>query len=67
MCYALDKDTAVIRLQTGRDVDRAYIICADPFLHELTGKKNWYGQKHEMKLFMELEDHLALQAPAVLF
>lgn len=58
MCYALDKDTAVIRLQTGRDVDRAYIICADPFLHELTGKKNWYGQKHEMKLFMELEDHL---------
>ena len=58
MCYAVDNDTAVIRLQTGKDVDKAYILCADPFLHELTRKKSWYGQRYPMELSMELEEHL---------
>ncbi len=26
MCYAADNDTAVIRLRTGRDIEKAYII-----------------------------------------
>ena len=56
MCYAADKDTAVIRLQTGKDVEKAYIICSDPFIAELTRKKDWYGQKHPMQPLMDLEE-----------
>ena len=33
MCYPADRDTAVIRLRTGKDVQQAYIICDDPFIH----------------------------------
>ena len=56
MCYAADDDTAVIRLQTGKDVDKACIICSDPFIAELTRKKAWYGQKHPMQPLIELEE-----------
>ncbi|MBQ9461461.1 MAG: glycoside hydrolase family 13 protein [Clostridia bacterium] len=58
MCYAADEDTAVIRLQTGKDVEQAYIICSDPFIAELTRKKKWYGKKHPMQPTMELEEKL---------
>ncbi len=56
-CYAADKDTVVIRLKTGKDVDKAYIFCEDPFINQLAGKKHWSGKKHEMELEMELENH----------
>ena len=56
-CYAADKDTVVIRLRTGKDVDKAYIFCEDPFINQLSGKKQWSGKKSEMQLEMELENH----------
>ncbi len=56
MCYAADNDTVVIRLLTGKDIDKAFIICADPFLNELTRKKSWYGKPFPMTLQMELEE-----------
>lgn len=58
MCYATDSDTAVIRLRTGRDVEKAFIICDDPFIHWLRHKETWDGTKHPMTLLLELEDHL---------
>lgn len=58
MCYAADNDTAVIRLRTGRDIEKAYIICDDPFIHWLRRKEEWDGTKYPMTLSMELEDHL---------
>ena len=58
MCYSADKDTAVIRLCTGRDVEKAFIICDDPFIHWLRRQENWDGTKRPMTLSMELENHL---------
>ena len=58
MCYSADKDTAVVRLRTGRDVEQAYIICDDPFIHWLRRQESWDGTKHPMTLSMELENHL---------
>ena len=58
MCYAADKDTAVIRLRTGRDVEQAYIICDDPFIHWLRRQEAWDGTKHPMTRAMELEHHI---------
>lgn len=34
-CYALDENTVVLNLWTGHDVDRAYAVSEDPFIHEL--------------------------------
>ena len=58
MCYAADCDTAVVRLRTGRDVQQAYIICDDPFIHWLRRQEKWDGTRYPMTLSMELEDHL---------
>ncbi len=58
LCYAADKDTAVIRLQTGKEVEQATIICADPFINELTRRKEWYGQRLPMQRLVELPNHI---------
>lgn len=56
-CYASDKDTVVVRLQTGKDVDSAAIICEDPFINELKRKRIWFGVSAPMKLIAETEEH----------
>ena len=56
-CYASDKDTVVVRLQTGKDVDSAAIICEDPFINELKRKRIWFGVPAPMKLIAETEEH----------
>ena len=58
MCYSADKDTAVVRLHTGRDIEKACIVCDDPFIHWLKGQEKWDGVRHPMTLSMELENHL---------
>lgn len=58
LCYAADADTAVVRLRTGKDVEQAYIICADPFINELTRRKSWYGQRFPMQRLAELSEHI---------
>ena len=57
MCYPADRDTAVIRLRTGKDVQQAYIICDDPFIHWMRRQENWDGTRYPMTLSMELENH----------
>ena len=56
-CYALDGDTVVVNIRTGKDVDRAYIISEDPFIHELRGEERWSGVRSEMSFLAELKYH----------
>ena len=56
-CYAADRDTVVIRLQTGKDVDEAFILCSDPFINELERKSRWYGKPYPMSFLAETECH----------
>ncbi len=55
--YAADNDTVIVKLRTGKDIDKAYIISEDPFIHELNRKREWYGIKQEMEKWLELTDH----------
>ena len=56
-CYALDKDTVVVTLKTAKDVESVDIIHEDPFIHELKGKREWFGKKAAMRKYLELERH----------
>lgn len=58
MCFPADENTVVLRLQTGKDIEEAYIICADPFVHELTRRKHWTGQRYPMQRLAELSQHI---------
>ena len=55
--YAIDNDNVQVTLRTGKDIDRIVIICEDPFIHELNRKNEWYGNRVEMEIWMELTEH----------
>ena len=57
-CYAIDKDTVVVNIKTAKDVQRAFLIHEDPFIHELRRWKHWKGVRTEMTLLAELKNHL---------
>lgn len=57
-CYALDNDTIVVNIKTDKDVQRAFIISGDPFIHELRRKRDWFGEKSEMSVLAELKYHI---------
>ena len=57
-CYALNDDTIIIKLRTGKEVKSAYIICEDPYVNGIAGKTPWDGKKEKMPLVVELEHHL---------
>lgn len=57
-CYAADEDTVIVNIKTDKDVQRAYIISEDPFIHELRREPEWSGVKTEMSLLAELKYHL---------
>lgn len=54
-CCAYDKNTVIISLKTAKDVERAYIIHEDPFIHQLRRQPEWSGIKTEMTDKTELE------------
>ena len=54
-CYALDENTVVLNLHTGFDVERAYVVSEDPFIHELKRQREWKGEQREMTRGYELE------------
>lgn len=56
--YALDNDTIVINVKTGKDVDGAHIISDDPFIHELRRERKWSGKKQPMQKLAELSYHI---------
>ena len=37
-CYALDKDTAVVNLRTGKDITAVNLIWEDPYAYGLSGQ-----------------------------
>lgn len=57
-CFALDENHLVVRLQTGYDVDKAYLHHGDPFKSGIMGGKDtWKSDKVEIKEYIELENH----------
>ena len=54
-CYALDENTVVLNLHTDFDVERAYVVSEDPFIHELRRQREWKGKRREMERGYELE------------
>ena len=61
-CYALDENTVALRLCTGYDVDKAYVISEDPFIAELKRLPEWDGVEKEMTRGYELEHHIVWTA-----
>ena len=57
-CYALDENTVVLNLWTGYDVEKAYAVSEDPFIHELKRRRSWEGVTAEMSPLYELEHHV---------
>lgn len=56
-CYASDKDTVTVTIRTDKDVRQAFLICGDPFIHELRREPEWHGEKVEMRILAELRNH----------
>ena len=53
-CYAADRDTITVNLRTAKDVDRAWLVWEDPFIHELRRQRKWEGKRQEMSVLAEL-------------
>ena len=56
--YALNENTVVVNLKTDKDINKAYIVYEDPFIHELRGERQWNGISLEMSKYAELKYHL---------
>ena len=44
-CYAVDADTVVVNIKTGKDVQRAFIISEDLKLYYYRGLSEWSREK----------------------
>ncbi len=56
MCFAPDNDTVVLRLQTGKDIQKAFVICEDPFQCELE-RREFRGKPYPMTLTHRTDRH----------
>ena len=58
MCCMTDPETLQITLRTGREVERAELICADPYEAGIAGgEEAWQGRRTAMEPWLELEHH----------
>lgn len=57
-CYALDQDTAVVNLRTGKDITAVNLIWEDPYAFGLSGQFSWYGVPKAMAVKRELKNSL---------
>ena len=58
MCCMTDPETLQITLRTGREVERAELICADPYEAGIAGgEESWQGRRIAMEPWLELEHH----------
>ena len=57
-CYALDKDTVVVNLRTGKDITAVNLIWEDPYAYGLSGQFSWYGEPKAMVMKRELKNCL---------
>ena len=57
-CYPYDKDTLVISLKTGKDVDKVCLVYGDPFSGGILGGNwSWKGEKEEIHDKKELQNN----------
>lgn len=54
-CYALDQDTAVLNIRTGKDITAVNLICEDPFAFGISGDFQWQGRTVPMTVGRELK------------
>ena len=58
MCCMTDPETLQITLRTGREVERAELICADPYEAGIAGgEEAWQGRRIAIEPWLELEHH----------
>ena len=58
MCCMTDPETLQITLRTGREVEHAELICADPYEAGIAGgEEAWQGRRIAMEPWLELEHH----------
>ena len=58
MCCMTNPETLQITLRTGREVERAELICADPYEAGIAGgEEAWQGRRIAMEPWLELEHH----------
>ena len=57
-CYALDRDTAVVNIRTGKDVTAVNLVWEDPYAYGLSGQFSWYGVPKAMHIKRELRNSL---------
>ena len=58
MCCMTDPETLQITLRSGREVERAELICADPYEAGIAGgEEAWQGSRIAMEPWLELEHH----------
>jgi len=57
-CYALDADTVILNLHTGKDITAARIFHGDPYVTGSNPIIPWCGMPQEMTLSLELADSL---------
>lgn len=57
-CYALDRDTAVLSIRTGKDVTAVNLIYEDPYAYGISGDIHWIGKILPMQIRWELKNCL---------
>jgi glycosidase len=55
-CYPIDDSKVRINIKTGKDVDKVYIIHADPYINHISGG-DWKGEREVMSYHTELRSH----------
>lgn len=57
-CYALDRDTAVLNIRTGKDVTAVNLVWEDPYAYGISGDIHWVGIPLAMEVARELKHSL---------
>ena len=61
-CYALDKDTVILNIRTGKDVTAVTLMVEDPYTFGISGDFTWKGKPVVMEMVRELKHNLIWQA-----
>lgn len=62
-CYAVDKNTLIVKIETGKEVTGVSVFADDPYTSETC--EIWHGKKTEMKLKAELIHSLVWETEIV--
>ena len=57
-CYALDKNTAVLNIRTGKDITAVNLVYEDPYAYGISGDIHWIGIPLAMGVKRELKYNL---------